>query len=42
LAQGVVADLDVSGVEIHVGERDMAEGAPSDCFDALIKAAADA
>ena len=41
LAEGVVADVDVGGVEVHVRERDVAEGAVAERVDAFVEPGAD-
>ena len=41
LAEGVVADVDVGGIQVHVREPDVAEGAVAERGDALVEAGAD-
>ena len=41
MAQGVIANVEVGGVEVHVGERDVAEGPVAERVDPLVEASAD-
>jgi len=42
LAQGVVADMDVGGIQVHVRERDVAECAVAERSDPFVEPGADA
>ena len=41
LAQGIIANVEVGGVEIHVGERDVAESPVAERVDPFVEASAD-
>lgn len=41
LAEGDISDMDVGGVQIHIGEGNVAQGAVTECCDAFVQPGAD-